>query len=246
MARGTPEVQVQLPTLERWHRNLLVGLFAAYVLELVLHNAGVPLYAWLPWFRMGDGFQPWQPLTRFLVQGASREAVVGVLIWLFVLYFFLPALEAVLERKVWLRAMIAGAVAGTLVPLATDLLGLCGPGAALGWGPLVIALPVLFGLARPDADVLLLIFPVKARWFLWGTLVIALLYLMVERSLDTFQGLGVWLGVAGWWTLLGPGARRRQLKKQAASVEKELRRFQVLEGGKRTPQGPQGGDEWVH
>lgn len=246
MARGTPEVQVVMPTLERWHRNLLVALFAAYVLELVLHNVGVPVYAWLPWFTFGEGFQPWQPFTRFLVQGASRESVFGVLFALVILYFFLPAVEAIVERGQLLRATVAGMVVGTLLPLAVDLAGFCPQSVALGWAPLAIVLPAVFGLARPDADILLLVFPVKARWFLWGTLVVALLYLMVERSLDTWQGVGVWLGVYAWWNLLGPGARRRNLKKQAAGIEKELRRFQVLEGGKGPAQGAQGGDDWVH
>jgi hypothetical protein len=151
-----------------------------------------------------------------------------------------------LERRQLGRAVAAAAVAGTLLPLAIDALGLLGgPGAALGWTFLVLALPTLFGLARPDADVLLLIFPVKARVFLWGALVVALLILLVEQSLDSFATLGVWLGVFGWWNLLGPGARRRDLKRQSRGIERELRRFQVLEGG-RTGKNRPPDDETVH
>lgn len=248
MSRGQPQVQVQLPTLLPWHRNLLLALFVAYVVELVLYNAGVPIYDWLAWWSFASGqFEPWQPITRLLVQGASRGAVFGVLFGLLVLYFFLGPLEDILERRQLGRAVAAGAVVGTLLPLAVDALGLLsGAGnIALGWTFLVLALPALFGLARPDADVLLLFFPVKARVFLWGALVVALLILLVEQSLESFGSLGVWLGVYGWWNLLGPGARRRDLKRQARGIERELRRFEVLEGG-RKPKNRPPDDETVH
>jgi hypothetical protein len=248
MSRGTPQVQVQLPTLLPWHRNLLVILFAAYVIELVLYNARVPIYDWLAWHGFSSGrFAPWQPVTRLLVQGASRGAVFGVLFGLLVLYFFLGPLEEMLDRRRLARAIGAGAVGGTLLPLAVDALGLLsGTGdTAFGWSFLVLALPALFGLARPDADVLLLVFPVKARVFLWGALVVALLILLVEQSLDSFGSLGVWLGVYGWWNLLGPGARRRDLKRQAQGIERELHRFQVLEGGRKGKSRPPD-DETVH
>jgi hypothetical protein len=116
---------------------------------------------------------------------------------------------------------------------------------ALGWQPLTLVLPVLLGLHRPDTDILLLVFPIKARWFLWGVLVVGVLQLLAERSLGTWQGLGVWLGAVGWYHLLGPGSRRRTLRARAAGIERELSRFQVLEGGRdRGPRRP--GDDTVH
>jgi hypothetical protein len=247
MSRGTPQVQYALPALEPWHKTLLMVLFGAYVVELVLYNVGLPLYQWLPWYSLQGAFEVWQPLTRFVVQGAARGAVFDVLIGLVVLYFFLPAMEMFLDRATLLKAVLAAAVGGTLLPLGVDLLGLLDLSGAMGWTGLVMVLPVLFGLARPDQDILLLVFPVKARWFLWGTLVLALLYLLVEQSLDTFEGLGIWLGTVGWWYGLGPGARRRQLLAKSRDIERELHRFEVIEGG-RDPQGGQRGpdDDVVH
>ncbi len=246
MSRGAPQVQYAIPTPTGWQRNLLIGLFVAYVVELVLHNLGVPLYQWLPWYSLDGGFQVWQPLTRFLVQGADRGAVTQVLLSLFVLFFFLPAMDTVTDRPTLGRAVLAGAIGGTLLPFLVDLTGFLG-GGALGWSPLVMVLPVLFGVISPDREILLLVFPVEARWFVWGSLVVALLFILVDQSLDTFQGLGVWLGVMGWWHLIGPGRRRRELKARGKEIERQLGRFQVLEGGRSAePQGKQGGDDWTH
>lgn len=244
MPGGTPQVQYALPTLEPWHRSLLIGLFVAYVVELVLYNVGVPLYTLLPWYSLEGGFEPWQPVTRFLVQGASRGAIFDVLIGLLVLYFFLPAVEMLVERRTLGIAVAAGAIGGTVVPFAVDVAGALELSGALGWTGLVMVLPVVFGLARPEQDILLFIFPVKAKWFLWGALVLALLNLLVEQSLDTFEGLGVWLGTFLWWHGLGPGARRRKLKTQADGIVRELSRFEVIEGGRDRPQGRQ--DDTVH
>jgi hypothetical protein len=244
MSRGQPQVQVQLPTLLPWHRNLLIALFAAYVLELILNVAGVPLYRVLPWHSASTGsFELWQPITRVFVQGANNSAVFGVLFGLMIAYFFLGALEEALGRRKLLTAILAGAVGGTLLPLTLDVIGLLTPDVALGWSFLVMALPTLFGLARPDADVLLYFFPVKAKVFLWGGLVVCLLLILVAQTLSSFQTLGVWVGVYGWWHLLGPGARRRDLKRQARGIEREIRKFQVLEGGRRN-RPPN--DETVH
>ncbi len=243
-----PEVQIVMPSLEPWHRWLLGGLFGLYVLELVLANTPLPLYS-LAWWPFEQGFGVWQPLTRFLVQGADRRVVFNVLFSLVVLYFFLPAMESMFRRRDLGFAVAAGAVGGTLLPLVLNAVGLVASGMpALGWGPLTLVLPVLFGLHRPDQDILLLVFPIKARWFLWGALVVALLSILVERTLDTWQELGVWLGAVGWYQLLGPGRRKRDLRARAAGIERELSRFQVLDGGRGTPRPQRGqrGDDTVH
>lgn len=252
MPRAGSDVQVMMPTPERWHLGLLIGLFSLYVAELVAQNF-LPIYQWFAWFGFRAGFEPWQIVTRFLVQGPG---ILGVLLGLFVLYFFLPTIEGVIGRRQLGWAVLAGAVMGTVLPLAEDLLGMTNGMPAMGWGPLVTTLPVLFGLARPDATILLLVFPVQARWVLWGSLVVALLFVLTDRSLGNFQAVGVWLGVFGWWHLLGPGARRRRLAKKAEGIERELKNLgaggktsnanlRVIDGGKSKPQGRQG-DDWVH
>ncbi len=234
MARA-PETVLVLPTLERWHKWLLGGLFGLFVLELVVKNTGLPLYPWLAWWSFGAGFEPWQPITRFLVQGDDRNAVASVAFSLLLLYFFLPMMEALTDRRTLARAVGAGALGGTLLPLLVDATGLLQPSIALGWRPLAYALPPLLGLMRPDQQILLVVFPVRASWILWGTLVLAVLNVLAERSLDSLQELGVWLGVYGWYHLLGPGRRVRNLRDRGQRVEKDLRRFQVLEGGRPGP-----------
>lgn len=236
-----------LPPHEPWQSNLVVGLFVAYVVEVVLHHAGLPLYTLLAWHPFGAGFEAWQPLTRFLVQGAAPITAAWVVLSLLVLYFLLPAVVPLLGRRTAAQAVLAGAVGGTILPLAVDATGLLASPPALGWSELVLVLPVLLGLAAPDADMVAFVFPMKARALLWGVLVVALLFLLVAPSLATLEGVGVWLGVFGWWHGLGPGARRRTLRSQAKDIESELRRFQVIEGGKERPQGRQSpGDDWVH
>ena len=248
MPRGTPQIQYAIPTPEGWQRNLIIALFLAYVVELILANLDVPLYvllAWSNWIGGEGAFEAWQPATRFLIQG--RSAVVSVLISLVVLYFFLPAMDAVVDRRALGRAVAAGAIGGTILPLVLDVWGILEAQPLMGWQNLVLVLPVLFGIARPDQDILLVVFPIKAKWFLWGSLVLALLLILAEQTLGSFELLGVWLGVAGWWHGLGPGRRRRELRQRASGIERELSRFQVLDGGREGPQGSQdNGDDWIH
>lgn len=249
---GSTTVEATRPS--RRGLRLLLGLFALYVAELVIQIGLPEIYGWLAWQDFGAGFQPWQLLTRFFVQGPA--AVLSVLFALLALYFFLPMMEGILPRRQLGYAVLAGAVVGTLLPLIMGLAGIA-HGVAMGWTPLVVTLVVVLGIARPDATIFLYLFPVQARWFLWGSLVVALLYLLADRgSLGSFQGVGVWLGVYGWWHLLGPGARRRRLAKKAETIERELKNMggggkpqnsnlRVIDGGKSKPQGRQG-DDWVH
>ena len=100
---------------------------------------------------------------------------------------------------------------------------------------------VLFGLGMPNGIVhLFFILPVRAIWFVWGSIAIAGLSFLAQPALATADAVGAWCGVMGWYHYMGPGRRRRELTRQAASIERDLRRFQVIEGGKTDP------DEWVH
>jgi hypothetical protein len=240
-----PETVFLLPVLERWHKWLLGGLFGLFVVELALKNLGVSLVPTLAWWSFGAGFEPWQLVTRFLVQGDDRQAVASVAFSLLLLYFFLPMMESLTDRRTLARAVGAGALGGTLLPLLVDATGWSAPSVALGWRPLAYALPPLLGLLRPNQQILLFFFPVQASWILWGTLVLALLNVLAERSLDSFQELGVWLGVYGWFHLLGPGRRVRDLEARGRKLERELRRFEVHEGGKKGPRGNRP-DDLVH
>ncbi len=244
MDRGA---QIRFPTLHAWMRNLLIALFVLYVLELGLRNAGVDVYL-LAWQPFGHGFQPWQPLTRFLVQGPG---VVGVIMGLVLLYFLLPGIWATVEQAILRSALLAGLAGGTLLPLLLDL-AIAGDGAVMGWTTLLwVWLPTIFGLSMPNQTIyLMFVIPVNGRALLWFTAVICGLALLFGAGarIESAEPLGVWLGVYGWWQGLGPGARRRQLIAKAAGIERELKRFTVIEGGKGQSDGnrPPEGDEWVH
>ncbi len=237
--------ELRLPTLAPWMRNLLVALFAAYVAELALANAGVDVYA-LAWRPFGAGFAPWQPLTRFAVQG--RRAVT-VVVALLALFFMLPALWERIDRRILGRALLAAAVGATVLPLVADL-ALTDRGVVMGWTAVALVwLPTLFGLALPDETLYLMFaIPVSGRMLLWLTAVFTGLLALfgAPADLGSVEPFGAWLGIAGWWHLLGPGARRRRLVRQAASIERELRRFQVIEGGRAQGDQDREPDEWIH
>lgn len=219
-------VAFELPPLSNGSRNLLIGLFVAYAVELILRNTlGLPIDA-LVWMPFGSGFAPWQPLTRYLVQGND---VFNVILLGLMLYFLLPTLERLFSRRQIAEGALAAALGGTALAFGADLVGL-GRGPTFGLHPVLPALLVLFGLAMPNAIVrLFFVLPVPARIIAWGTGAVALLYFLASPSLATADLLGAWVGAVAWWFSRGPGGRRRQLLRQGDQVRSQLR---VLEGGK--------------
>lgn len=228
----------QLPPVTPLVRNVLIVLFALYVVELLARNAmSLPIDA-LSWHAFGQGFALWQPVTRYLVQG---NAVLGVVLGGVVLYFFVPAMQRMFELSRVIEALIAGAIGGTVVGMILDAAGLAG-GVATGWQPLITVLLVLFGLKIPDASILLFfILPIPAKVIAWGTGAIAFLMLLATFDLASADYFGTWLGAVAWWYTRGPAGRRRKLMRDASRIEQELQRFQVLDGGKGDD-----GDDWVH
>ena len=232
--------QFVLPTLSPWMRNLLITVLVVFVIELLSKNAGLPVGA-LAWQPFERGFQPWQPLTRYLVQGTVMNFLVGAM----AIYFLLPGLCQVIDLSLIKWGVIGGALGGTLIPLLLDLVWLQ-DGMVLGWTPLVlISLTVLFGLALPKHQMLLFfVLPVKGEYLLWGSLALSLISLGFGQAFGASEYVGIWLGTWGYWMGLGPGARKRFLRQKARKIEDELRRFQVIEGGRA--QGDQDPDGPVH
>ena len=64
------EVRFVQPPVPRWMLTVLGGLFGLYFLELILMNLRVDLSP-LMLLPVGHGLMPWQPVTRFLVQGGG-------------------------------------------------------------------------------------------------------------------------------------------------------------------------------
>ena len=234
---GSGPTNAMTPQLEPWMQRILMGLFGLYVIELMASNIGLPVGA-LAWRPVGMGFSPHQLLTRFLVQGNS---VFSVLISLLVLYFFLPAIDRLYARRQVIQSLVCAVAGGTALALFFDVIGFLNPGSTFGWSVLLMPMVVLFGLGMPNGIVhLFFILPVRAIWFVWGSIAIAGLSFLAQPALATADAVGAWCGVMGWYHYMGPGRRRRELTRQAASIERDLRRFQVREGGKTDP------DEWVH
>jgi len=69
-----------------------------------------------------------------------------------------------------------------------------------------------------------------------------LLFFLYSPNLGTAQHLGSWLGLMVWWFGTGPGSRGRKLKAKGRKVEKDLKRFKVLEGG----QNQDNKGDWVN
>ena len=192
---------MQLPYLPQWMKTLLAVLIGGYVLELLLRYTGLPIGD-LAWHPFGAGFQPWQPFTRYLVQG---DAVLGVVFGCLVLAFALPAIEQNLDRGIWMRGFGAGLAGGVGLPLVLDGVGLLGGGPVMGWSTSVLALFVIFGLALPDAVVkLFFVLDVKASALVWMAVAFLGVFFVVNPSLSTADGLGTWCGVVAWWYGLGP------------------------------------------
>jgi hypothetical protein len=216
-------------------QRVLTTLFGLYVAELFLGATGFNT-TWLYWMPMGAGFGPWQVITRFAVQGGD---VLSVLISLLMIFFLLPPLENALSQRQLTGAFGAAAAGATALPLLLDLAGL-GTGPVFGWAPLVtIGAVCLFGLAYPHAEILLFfVAPVRAPIFVWGSLLLSVLFLLSAfggstGTLQSSQYLGTWLGTWLWWTQLGPGAKTRTLRRKADNIRSQLRHFEVLQGGKQ-------------
>ncbi|MBN2801281.1 MAG: hypothetical protein JXX28_19225 [Deltaproteobacteria bacterium] len=224
-----------LPPLLPWMRNTLGAVLGLYLIEVIARNylrLPVDLLSWQP---LSGPFEPWQLLTHFAVQGPGRGGAWSTLMTLLVLWFFLPAMERLMPIPRLLATLATAAVTGVALGLVLD--GLVDfaslYGGATGWSSLIGAMIALFGLSLPNGTVnLWFVLPIKGSWIAWGTLAVSALLLFAEPSLDTAEHLGAVLGVFGWWYLRGPLARRRALRRKSRDIERELRRFTVLPGGR--------------
>lgn len=232
------------PSLRPWMKGLLGGLFGLWLVQTVLAASlgGADLIgtfgSWLPRATL---WTPWTLVTHWFVQN-PRDAI-GTLINLFILYSLLPTIAYALTRKQQIQALAAAMIGGTIAVALLDLALVttawqAPAGPVFGWARLMIGMLLIFGLTNPDGEIrLFFVIPVQGRWFIWGSLAIAGLLLLSafaggDNVLAAIESIGIWGGVYLWWFRWGPGGRRRQLLKQADSIQRQLSRFQVVQGGK--------------
>jgi membrane associated rhomboid family serine protease len=205
-------------------------------------------FTWLYLWDLNSGFwRPWQPLTAFLF---NRGVFAAALDWLMV-FFFLGSVEQLVGTKRLAKGMIWTAVVAILFAhVAMLLTGTLGPEpigpsiAFRGLEPFLISLLVIFGLAQPNAQILLFfVLPIKAAWMAWVSGLLALLVFITSTTMSTALILGGWLG--GYvFVRSGFGNAQRLFERyrlilKKKKLEKELSKFRVIEGGKDD-------DEYLH
>lgn len=240
-------------------RNLLVALVVLYVIQVVLESwIGLPVTAlvslWAPVGPMGHTgmFHLWQPVSALLF---NADPVSAALDWL-MLFFFLPPTLDFLGRKGSAKLLGSSWVLGILVGF-----GLAWPGIVLGAGPCVgitalnTAMIVVFGMARPNAQILLfLVLPVRGIWIVYFEVFFLGLLFLFTRSLESAVALTTCLAAITW--MWADGSPRQLLAKlrlkwllRQREAERSARgRFDVIEGGRGggRDNGKPGKDDWVH
>jgi hypothetical protein len=204
-------------------RALLIASFVIYIAQLL---SGGVLDALLVWQQFGTGFQPWQPLTSFLLSGPDpSRAIFG---WIGIFFFVAPVQSILGTRK------LAYAMLATWVTVVVSTLGAISLGLPfmpfLGTEPLILALCCLFGFYMPGQNILLaFVLPIRGVWFAWGSGVFALLWLVYAPSNYTFMDVVAWCAAFVFQYVDQGGLRRLRVKQQRRTVE---RRFAVHQGGK--------------
>jgi len=213
-------------------KSVLIALFAMYVLQQLAERwLGLPVFQTFAWWPFGLGFQPWQPFTAFALNGDVMRAFFD---WLF-LFFLLPPVEQMFTTRRLFRATVStmlGSILFGMVLVAVGAVTIQRPW--FGIEPLLAALLVLFGLSRPNAQILLFfVLPVKAAWVAWGSGLLCLLYLLSGRDLASAMWAAGW--ISGYLWLRGgipTGWRKLYLRWKHERVKQRLSRFDVIDGGK--------------
>ena len=183
-----------------------------------------------------------------------------ILLELLIVFWFGRDVFWHLGRKRFWRTLALGALAGSLVAVATALLagaagaGLLAPPFVLMQGQrtllalLIAAFATLYGRAT---IYLFFVLPIQARWFLGIEILFAFIAFLGTRDLAGFLGICATVGATWWW--LRPGGRKLNLREGKPRlerwwIERRLRRlrksrgFTVVQGeGKRG-----GGDRYLN
>ena len=113
---------------------------------------------------------------------------------------------------------------------------------ALGMGPFITSLLVVFGLRNPNAPIYLIVFPVKAAWIAWGSGLLSVLSFLGDRSLPSLLWIAGW--IAGYLFIQMGG--KVSLKKMWSKYQHKQRynRLKAHDGGRSDSWRPD--DKYLH
>lgn len=220
-------------TLTPLAKRVLVALIGMFVVQLVLESwLHLPLSSTLAWHGLETGrWRIWQVLTCYLLNGPGpMEAFFD---WLFIVFFFSPVQQTIGRRGL---IRVAGLAIG-ISAVVGCVLNWTGAVTAVrpfyGLNPLLTPLIVIFGLSRPNAQILLFfVLPIKASWIAWGTGLMALLTFLSSRDLGSTLWLTGWIAGYVYMDQRGTGALRKMwLQHKQREIQKRLQKFKVIEGG---------------
>ncbi len=224
-------------------RNVLVTLFAIYLVQLL---AAPRVDLWFGWQPYGSGlFYPWQPLTCVFL--GTMDPLSTCLQWLGV-FFLLPILEQVIPAARIGRGMLFSWALAVCAIFLLEFPGiLTQTGEISGLTPLLAALTGLVGFLLPNATFLLFfVLPVKALWIAWGTGLLTFLYTVASRDAASAASFFAWAGAWIFVQFIGGNFRRWRLQIKKKQVERKLSRFEVIEGGKQPNVRTKQPDEWIN
>lgn len=215
-------------------RNILLFLLGLYILELLLQSwFGIPVYmlGWHP----DVNFALYQPFTCYLVQG---QKPINMLFSLLMVYFFFPSVQRGFGKSGLIRLLQLTVGIGTFFGALMVISGAVSQQTPfMGLAPFITAALVVFGLNNPRATILLFfIIPIQAAWIAWGTGILALLNFLFGRSLESAMICSGWL--SGYLYMQSKGninLRSIYTKYKHKQTQKRIRKFKVLDGGKKQP-----------
>ena len=216
-------------------KKMLIAYLAIYIVELILiHWLHVDVISGLGlWPLYGEKFHVWQIFAHPFLHDPFSP--LGFLLDCIVFYFFAGSIEEVFGTRDFLKLFYISAAGGALFGLL--LSGI--PGFDLpffGMTPSILAMIVVFGFLNPEATILLMfIFPLKAKYLSYGTILITFLTFLAKANPYGAYHLG---GIFfGYLYFRGPknvfdyhGIHLRYIQWQYERKKKS--RFKVYDGGK--------------
>lgn len=180
--------QIQLPTLDRINKVLIITFVSAFILEGLLKLAGFSLMSLtgLSWTKLTSGFI-FQLITYPLIAHSLLEIIFDSMI----LWFIGTELSRIWGERKYLTFMGSAIGGGALIYLL--VVGLFFSSSSLAAFPLsgpagiCSALCMAFGILFPERIMYLFVFPVQAKWFV-----------IILVAINLYQGITSPAGIMAW------------------------------------------------